>query len=83
MYETQSKFDQAEEGGLNESAHKFAGNMFTIMMSYVGLVASINEEMSVLSCWKIKVKSLNSFVNMTRNTMLKIQLFCGTSESQV
>ena len=33
--------------------------------------------------WKFEVKILNSFVNMTRNITLKIQLkFCGTSGSQ-
>ena len=71
MYETQSQFGKVEEGCLNESllceCANFQGNLFTVMMSHVGVVTPTNEAMPNLSPLKFEVKILNSFVNMTRN----------------
>jgi len=57
MYETQSQFGKVEEGRLNESllyeCVTFQGNLFTIMMSHVGVVTPTNEAMPNLSPLKI------------------------------
>ena len=57
MYETQSQFCQVEEGRLNESllyeCANLPGNLFTIMMSHMDVVASPNEAMAKLSLLKV------------------------------
>ena len=57
MYEVQSQFGQVEEGCLNESllyeCVNLLGNLFTVMMSHVGVVTPTNEAMSKLSPLKI------------------------------
>ena len=56
-YETQSQFGKVEEGRLNESllfeCANFPGNLFTIMMSHMGVVTPTNEAMPKLSPLKI------------------------------
>ena len=79
---------QSGGGRLNKSwlyeCAIFPGYLFTVMMSHVGVVTPTNTAMPELSPYKnLKSKSWNSFVNMTRNITLKLQLkFCGTSGSQ-
>ena len=57
MYKTQSQFGKVEEGRLNErllyECANFPGNLFTIMMSHVGVVTPTNEAMPKLSPLKI------------------------------
>ena len=53
MYGMQSQFGKVEEGRLNKSllyeCVNFLGNLFTIMMSHMGLVTPTNEAMPKLS----------------------------------
>ena len=57
MYKTQSQFGKVEGGRLNESllyeCVNFPGNLFTVMMSHVGVVTPTNEAMPKLSPLKI------------------------------
>ena len=57
MYETKSQFGKGKEGRLNESllyeCANFPGNLFTKMMSLVGVVTPTNEAMPKLSPLKI------------------------------
>ena len=57
MYGTQSQFGKGEEARLNEGllyeCANFPGNLFTLMMSHVGVVRPTNEALPKLSPLKI------------------------------
>ena len=59
--EMQSQFDQVEDGCLNESLLNKCVNLPGIMTSLVGVVAAINEGMSILSLLKVCSEKLEHF----------------------